>query len=87
MRRNNKIQRPIYLRRIQVVGNTEKSVFDDEVRQLLVVPQNFSIVKKAGSEGLEYISFKVLRAIFEEVLMNSYQDLGLVGDNMLRNLI
>ncbi|KAK4732576.1 hypothetical protein R3W88_025564 [Solanum pinnatisectum] len=76
--------------RIQVVGNTGKSVFDDEVRekQLLIVPQNFVIVKKAGNEGLEYISFKtndnamtsplagrlsVLRAIPEEVLMNSYQ--------------
>ncbi|MCD7445816.1 hypothetical protein HAX54_000054 [Datura stramonium] len=76
--------------RIQVVGNTGKSVFDDEVRenQLLIVPQNFAIVKRAGNEGLEYISFKtndnamtsplagrlsVLRAMPEEVLMNSYQ--------------
>ncbi|XP_060180787.1 11S globulin seed storage protein 1-like [Lycium barbarum] len=76
--------------RIQVVGNAGRSVFDDEVRQnqLLIVPQNFAIVKRAGNEGLEYIAFKTndnamtnqlagrlsaLRAMPEEVLMNSYQ--------------
>ncbi|OIT39918.1 PREDICTED: legumin B-like [Nicotiana attenuata] len=76
--------------RIQVVGNAGRSVFDDEVRenQLLIVPQNFAIVKRAGNEGLDYIAFKTndnamvnplagrlsaLRAMPEEVLMNSYQ--------------
>ncbi|XP_055811946.1 11S globulin seed storage protein Ana o 2.0101-like [Solanum dulcamara] len=76
--------------RIQVVGDTGNSVFDDEVRegQMIVVPQNFAIVKKAGNEGLEYIAFKTndqamtsslagrlsaIRAMPEEVLMNSYQ--------------
>ncbi|KAJ8547228.1 hypothetical protein K7X08_010814 [Anisodus acutangulus] len=76
--------------RIQVVGNTGRSVFDDEVRQnqLLIVPQNFAIVKRAGNEGLEYIAFKTndnamtsplagrlsaIRAMPEEVLMNAYQ--------------
>ncbi|KAG5613809.1 hypothetical protein H5410_013633 [Solanum commersonii] len=76
--------------RFQVVGNAGKSVFDDEVRQgqLIVVPQNFAIVKKAGEQGLDYIAFKTndnamisplagrlsaIRAMPEEVLMNSYQ--------------
>ncbi|KAM3393818.1 prunin 1 Pru du 6 [Capsicum galapagoense] len=76
--------------RFQVVGNAGRSVFDDEVRQgqLIVVPQNFAIVKKAGEQGLEYIAFKTndnamvsqlagrlsaIRAMPEEVLMNSYQ--------------
>ncbi|MCD9559958.1 hypothetical protein HAX54_018337 [Datura stramonium] len=76
--------------RIQVVGNAGKTVFNDEVRQgqLLVVPQNFAMVKKAGEEGLDFISFKTndnamisplagrlsaIRAMPEEVLMNSYQ--------------
>ncbi|XP_059283544.1 11S globulin seed storage protein 1-like [Lycium ferocissimum] len=75
--------------RIQVVGNAGRSVFNDEVRrgQLIVVPQNFAIVKRAGEEGLEYIAFKTndnamtnplagrlsaIRAMPEEVLMNSY---------------
>ncbi|KAJ8531495.1 hypothetical protein K7X08_026929 [Anisodus acutangulus] len=75
--------------RIQVVGNAGRSAFNDEVRQgqLLVVPQNFAIVKRAGEEGLEYIAFKTndnamisplagrlsaIRAMPEEVLMNSY---------------
>lgn len=76
--------------RIQVVGDTGNSVFDDEVRerQMIVVPQNFAIMKKAGDQGLEYIAFKTndqaitsalagrlsaIRAMPEEVLMNSYQ--------------
>ena len=76
--------------RFQVVGNAGKSVFDGEVRQgqLIVVPQNFAIVKKAGEQGLDYIAFKTndnamisplagrlsaIRAMPEEVLMNSYQ--------------
>lgn len=55
---------------------------------MIIVPQNFAIVKKAGNEGLEYIAFKTndqamssplagrlsaIRAMPEEVLMNSYQ--------------
>ncbi|MCD7445818.1 hypothetical protein HAX54_000056 [Datura stramonium] len=76
--------------RIQVVGDIGNSVFDDEVRegQIIVVPQNFAVVKKAGNQGLEYIAFKTndqavtsplagrlsaIRAMPEEVLMNSYQ--------------
>lgn len=75
--------------RIQVVGNRGKSVFDDQVRegQLIVVPQNFAVVKKAGNEGLEWVGFRTndnamssqlagrvsaIRALPEEVLMNSY---------------
>lgn len=76
--------------RFQVVGHTGKSVFDGEVRegQLIIVPQNFVVVKKASDdEGLEWISFKTndnaitsqlagrlstIRALPEEVLMNSY---------------
>ncbi|KAL8048192.1 hypothetical protein ABFX02_07G049000 [Erythranthe guttata] len=76
--------------RFQVVGHTGKSVFDGKVRegQLIIVPQNFVVIKKAGDEeGLEWISFKTndnavtsqlagrlsaIRAMPEEVLMNSY---------------
>ncbi|KAM7466560.1 hypothetical protein LguiB_014122 [Lonicera macranthoides] len=75
--------------RIQVVGNRGKSVFDDQVRegQLIVVPQNFAVVKKAGNEGLDWVGFRTndnalssqlagrlsaIRALPEEVLMNSY---------------
>ncbi|KAJ1391884.1 RmlC-like cupin domain superfamily [Sesbania bispinosa] len=46
--------------RVEVVNCQGKSVFNGEVRkgQMLVVPQNFVVVKQAGSEGLEYIVFK-----------------------------
>ncbi|KAH6770071.1 hypothetical protein C2S52_014874 [Perilla frutescens var. hirtella] len=77
--------------RFQVVGQRGRSVFDGEVRegQLIIVPQNFVVIKKANDEeGLEWISFKTndnavatplagrlsaLRAMPEEVLMNSYE--------------
>ncbi|CAK9187804.1 unnamed protein product [Ilex paraguariensis] len=75
--------------RVQVVGDSGRSVFDGEVRegQLLVIPQNYAVLKKAGNEGLEFVSFKTndnamsiplagrlsaLRAMPEEVLANSY---------------
>lgn len=79
--------------RLQVVGNLGQTVFDGQLRQdqILVVPQNFAVVKKAGSEGFEWISFKTndnamisplagrlsaIRNMPEEVLMNSYDISG-----------
>ncbi|XP_026451105.1 legumin B-like [Papaver somniferum] len=76
--------------RIQIVGNYERPVFDGQVRegQILTVPQNFAVVKQAGSQGLEWVAFKTndnamisplvgristLRAMPEDVLMNSYR--------------
>lgn len=76
--------------RIQVVGNRGNSVFNDQVQQgqLIIVPQNFVLIKKAGNEGLEWVAFKTndnaitsqiagrisaIRGMPEEVLMNSYQ--------------
>ncbi|KAA8539016.1 hypothetical protein F0562_025708 [Nyssa sinensis] len=76
--------------RVQIVGNSNRPAYDGEVRQgqLLIVPQNFAVVKQAGNQGLEWISFKtndvakisplagrtsVIRAMPEEVLMNAYQ--------------
>nr|BAO50859.1 13S globulin [Fagopyrum esculentum] len=75
--------------RVQVVGDEGRSVFDDNVQrgQILVVPQGFAVVLKAGNEGLEWVELKnddnaitspiagktsVLRAIPVEVLANSY---------------
>ncbi|KAL3506147.1 hypothetical protein ACH5RR_031529 [Cinchona calisaya] len=76
--------------RIQVVGHSGNPVFDEEVSegQLIIVPQNFAVIKKAGNEGFEYVAFKTndnaitsplagrlsaIRSIPEEVLMSSYQ--------------
>ncbi|XP_047320986.1 11S globulin seed storage protein Ana o 2.0101-like [Impatiens glandulifera] len=76
--------------RIQVVGHSNRAVFNGEVRQgqLLVVPQNYAEVKLAGSEGLEWVSFKtndravssplagktsVIRAMPEEVVMSAFR--------------
>ncbi|KAK9724314.1 hypothetical protein RND81_05G063400 [Saponaria officinalis] len=75
--------------RIQVVNHEGHLVFDDTVNegQLLVIPQNFAVVKRAGHEGLEWVSFltndesmmnplagriSAIRGMPEEVLMNSY---------------
>ncbi|KAI3994521.1 hypothetical protein MKX01_014329 [Papaver californicum] len=66
--------------RCQIVGN--------QGHQMLVVPQNFVVVKQAGNKGFEWVSFKtnenamtsplvgktsVLRAFPINMLMNAYQ--------------
>ncbi|KAI4318032.1 hypothetical protein L6164_025844 [Bauhinia variegata] len=76
--------------RIQVVADNGKTAFDGEMRegQILIVPQHYVVVKKAGSDGFEWIALKtsdnpmmnpfagrlsLLRAMPEAVLMNSYR--------------
>ncbi|KAL4384970.1 hypothetical protein GQ457_15G025060 [Hibiscus cannabinus] len=76
--------------RIQVVNENGDTVFDDKVEQgqLLTVPQNFAVMKQAGSEGAEWVSFftnseaantplagrvSAIRALPEEVVAASYQ--------------
>ncbi|XP_044498779.1 legumin B-like [Mangifera indica] len=75
--------------RIQIVSDNGESVFDEEIRegQLVVVPQNYAVVKRASSEGLEWVSFKtnelaqisqlagrfsVLRGLPLDVIANSF---------------
>lgn len=75
--------------RVQVVNHQGNLVFDDMVQegQLLVIPQNFAVVKRAGREGLEWIEFltndqamisplagriSAIRGMPDEVVMNSY---------------
>ncbi|XP_031377794.1 11S globulin-like isoform X2 [Punica granatum] len=76
--------------RIQVVDNNGQAVFDEELQQgrILVVPQNFAVVKRAENEEFEWVSFKtsdnaminplagrtsVMRALPDEVIANAYQ--------------
>ncbi|XP_074284307.1 11S globulin seed storage protein Jug r 4-like [Silene latifolia] len=75
--------------RIQVVDHQGRLVFDDTVNegQLLTIPQNFVVVKRAGREGLEWVSFltnddaiisplagriSAIRGMPDEVVMNSF---------------
>ncbi|XP_062224717.1 glutelin type-B 2-like [Phragmites australis] len=46
--------------RIQVVNDQGRTVFSGVVRrgQLLIIPQNYAVVKKAMREGCQYIAFK-----------------------------
>ncbi|XP_076910549.1 uncharacterized protein LOC143568233 [Bidens hawaiensis] len=74
---------------LQIVGNDGTRVFDDVVKegQLIVVPQDFAVIKKAGEEGCEWVAFKTndnaittqlagrfsyIRSLPEDVLVNSY---------------
>ncbi|KAL2934776.1 11S globulin subunit beta [Bienertia sinuspersici] len=76
--------------RIQIVNSQGNSVFDDELRQgqVVVVPQNFAVIKQASDEGFEWVSFKTsenamfqslagrtsaIRAMPVEVISNVYQ--------------
>lgn len=75
--------------RVQVVDDEGKAVFDGELRrgQLLVIPQNFAVMKQAREEGFELISIKTnsaamvstvvgkasaIKGMPEDVLMHSY---------------
>ncbi|KAF6150950.1 hypothetical protein GIB67_026871 [Kingdonia uniflora] len=74
----------------QVVGSNGQAVLNDKVRQgdIFVVPQHFVATMKAGSNGVDWVSFKtsslpmrsplvgrtsVFKALPLDVLTNSYQ--------------
>ncbi|OAY67387.1 Glutelin type-A 1 [Ananas comosus] len=76
--------------RVQIVNNQGRTVFDGELHrgQVLVIPQNYAVLKRAQSEGFEWISFKTnnnamvnqivgkasaLRGMPVDVLMNAYR--------------
>ncbi|KAL8513779.1 hypothetical protein ACS0TY_013044 [Phlomoides rotata] len=76
--------------RIQVVNHNGHAVFDDNVQegQVVVVPQNFAVVKQAGEQGLEWVEFNTndnamintlsgrtsaLRGLPVDVISNAYQ--------------
>ncbi|XP_059627229.1 11S globulin seed storage protein 1-like [Cornus florida] len=83
-------ERGVLYRNALIVGNSQRPVFNGQVRagQLLIVPQNFAVVKKAGDQGFEWISFKTndfaktsplarrtsaIQALPEDVLVHDYQ--------------
>lgn len=76
--------------RVQIVNERGEDIFQGELKenQLVVAPQNFALVKQAGDEGFEWVSFKTndnaaiqtiagrtsfLKALPIEVVMNAYQ--------------
>ncbi|KAI7730462.1 hypothetical protein M8C21_000932 [Ambrosia artemisiifolia] len=76
--------------RMQIVNNEGQSVFDDVIQewQVVVVPQNFAVMKQAGQEGCRWISFRTndnaimstlagrtsaIKAMPMSVIMNAYQ--------------
>ena len=76
--------------RIQIVGDNGRTIFDGEVRegQVVTAPQSFAVVKKVGSQGFEWVSFKTndnaqvsqlagrvstIRGLPVEVVANSFQ--------------
>ena len=76
--------------RVQVVSNHGKAVFNGVLRpgQLLIIPQNYVVMKKAELEGFQFIAFKtnpnamvnhiagknsVLRAMPVDVIANAYR--------------
>ena len=76
--------------RVQIVNNEGNSVFDNELRegQVVVIPQNYAVVKKAGQQGCRWVSFKTndnamisnlagrvsaIRSMPVHVVANSYQ--------------
>nr|CAA64791.1 legumin [Metasequoia glyptostroboides] len=75
--------------RIQVVENRGRRVFDGRLQegQFLVIPQFYAVMKRAGDQGFDWITFttchspirssftgrnSVLKAMPQEVVMNAY---------------
>jgi Cupin len=46
--------------KVQVVNNQGRTVFDGQLRQrqILLIPQNFAVLKRAYQDQFEYVSFK-----------------------------
>ncbi|XP_060180849.1 11S globulin seed storage protein Jug r 4-like [Lycium barbarum] len=76
--------------RIQIVDHRGQTVLDDRVRQgqVVVVPQNYAVVKHAENEGVEWVEFNTnsnamintlsgrtsaIRGLPVDVIANSYQ--------------
>ncbi|GJW69801.1 glutelin type-B 1 [Tanacetum coccineum] len=76
--------------RMQIVNNEGQAVFDDIVQehQVVVIPQNFAVVKQAQEQGCQWIAFRTndnamintlaghtsaIKAMPLEVLANAYQ--------------
>ncbi|KAJ9543527.1 hypothetical protein OSB04_023234 [Centaurea solstitialis] len=76
--------------RVQIVNNKGESVFNDELRegQVVVIPQNFAVIKKAGEQGARWVSFRTndnaitenlvgrvsaIRSLPVDVVANAYQ--------------
>lgn len=87
---------------IQIVDDMGRSVFDGQVRQgqLLVIPQNYAVVKQASPEGFEWISVKTndhatraplagrisaIRAIPIDVLANAFRISHEQANNLKNN--
>ena len=85
--------------RCQIVDDFGRTVFDGELRegQMLVVPQNFAVVKQASSRGFEWIAVKTndnavrnplagrvsaIRAMPDDVLANAFR----ISREQARNL-
>ncbi|KAL0437366.1 UNVERIFIED_CONTAM: 11S globulin seed storage protein Jug r 4 [Sesamum radiatum] len=75
---------------MQIVNHNGQAVFDGRVRegQVVVVPQNFAVVKRAGEQGCEWVEFNTndnalintlsgrtsaLRGLPADVIANAYQ--------------
>ena len=76
--------------RVQIVNNQGESVFNDQLRkgQVVVIPQNFAVIKRANEKGARWISFRTndnaitenlsgrvsaIRSLPVDVVANAYQ--------------
>ncbi|KAG6400893.1 hypothetical protein SASPL_137738 [Salvia splendens] len=76
--------------RVQIVNHRGQAVFDGQVRegQVLVVPQNFAVIKQASEQGFEWVAFSTnenaaintlsgrtsaIRGLPVDVVANAYQ--------------
>ncbi|XP_062105104.1 legumin B-like [Humulus lupulus] len=73
--------------RVQVADDNGRSVFDGEVRegQVFVVPQNYAVVKKASSQGFEWIAVKTNNNAMRNPLAGKVSAMRAMPDDVLAN--
>ncbi|KAE8651811.1 hypothetical protein Csa_006622 [Cucumis sativus] len=74
--------------RVQVVDNYGQSVFDGEVRegQVVMIPQNFVVMTKAGDRGFEWIAFKTNDNAITNLLAGRVSQMRLLPLGVVSNM-
>ncbi|KAG7026167.1 hypothetical protein SDJN02_12666, partial [Cucurbita argyrosperma subsp. argyrosperma] len=74
--------------RVQVVDNFGQSVFDGEVQegQVLMIPQNFVVIKRASDRGFEWIAFKTNDNAITNLLAGRVSQMRMLPLGVLSNM-
>ncbi|KAJ3671148.1 hypothetical protein LUZ60_008574 [Juncus effusus] len=72
--------------RVQIVNNHGRTVFDGQLtqRQILLIPQNFAVLKRASRQGFEWVSFKTNQNAMVNKLFGKNSAIRSIPSDVLR---